>query len=451
MMAIKTFMTNEDDKAALQKVETVCIYAKNERHVEGEDPEHTDMLFKDEFEGGICFTLSEIEDFKKRPNSYKFILKYTQYFDMGAHHETFLVNSYVINDELYFEALINLLLPEDLGGNGLFRYIWKETTHYDEYETTPIHFRLISNEHLALTGYTEAPCLIQGTPINMADGIEKPIEFVRKGDIVLSYDPNTNTQVPAVVLDAYPTGAERKYTVYNFSNGRHLTIFGLHGYYDKVSGTTQDIREINRDKRLIDIAGNTIQWAGSRDRYFAGQKKVRYNLITSNNLYYANGILLGSRPYNKLQYFLDRNLPLPEEIKAVWQQDCDDHNAYDDVISDASFYAEVAEDYQELAKAKNIIRVNKKRLERTDYQNAKQVEGLLTDEEWNTSKDKRARYRKEINDNESIYKERLSHVNEVITRYRKDITAKTIFNTCCERDNAIFETVKAYFTSNNNK
>lgn len=291
-----------------------------------------------------------------------------------------------------------------------------------------------------------APCLIEGTPINMADGTSKPIELVRSGDIVLSYDPNTETQVPAVVLDAYPTGAERKYTVYNFSNGKHLTIFGLHGYYDKISGTTQDIRDINRDKRLIDIDGNVIQWAGSRDRYFAGQKKIRYNILTSNNLYYANGILLGSRPYNKLQYYLDRGIMLPEDIKSVWQQDCDDHNAYDDVISDASFYAEVAEDYQELAKAKNIIRVNKKRLERTDYQNAKQVEGLLTDEEWSKSKDKRSRYRKEINDNESVYKERLSHVDEVIARYRGDMTAKSIFEACCERDNAIFEIVKSYFS-----
>lgn len=420
-MAIKTFMTNEEDRQAIineSKRQKVTF--------------HWDINYPYR-EGDLGFSEDEFYAILDKSENYDIVM-HVEEIAAGLEID---VPVKVCNDTLVgvaYSFTDVILEPEEL-----YYFSWNVDR---DINTIFFSYRKVDKS-------ASNPCLIEGTPINMADGTTKPIELVRSGDLVLSYDPNTETQVPAVVLDAYPTGAERKYTVYNFSNGKHLTIFGLHGYYDKVSGTTQDIRDINRDKRLIDIEGNVIQWAGSRDRYFAGEKKVRYNIITSNNLYYANGILLGSRPYNKLQYYLDRGITLPEEIKSVWQQDCDDHNVYDDVISDASFYAEVAEDYQELAKAKNIIRVNKKRLERTDYQNAKQVEGLLTDEEWNKSKDKRFRYRKEINDNEFVYKERLSHVNEVIARYRKDMTAKTIFEACCERDNAIFETVKAYFHKNN--
>ena len=56
------------------------------------------------------------------------------------------------------------------------------------------------------TGGGTDPCLIEGTLITMADGTQKPIEEVKKGELILSYDPNTATQTSAIVIDAYVTG-----------------------------------------------------------------------------------------------------------------------------------------------------------------------------------------------------------------------------------------------------
>ena len=301
-----------------------------------------------------------------------------------------------------------------------------------------------------IEGTYDNSCLIEGTSINMADGTEKAVEDLKTGDIVQSYDPATNTLVPAVVIKAYITGASRKYTAYNFSDGRYLTVYGMHGFYNEKSGMTKDIREINRNDRLINISGESIQWAGSRDVYFAGAKKLRYNVVTSNNLYFANGLLLGSRPYNKLQIALDRHLEISDSIKAVWQQDCDDYNNYTSYLNNPDFYMEIKDSYQELAKAKNIINVNKKRLANTDYKAQKFVEGLLNEEEWTTAKNNRALYRKEINDNESVITERRTQIDEIIAKYRgTENTPRSIFEACCTRDNAIFEEVKAYFVKQN--
>lgn len=433
MNNIKTFMTVEDDKIELLQTETIFMQCNSSWYdgtvtVEG-------LRKGDSYDSK--FTRKEVNDFKANLNRYKFVLHYN-FWDYDT-----ILHPYIEDGKLVFKGWTYEICQYTYGS--ILRWVtWVE----DTFETDDLEAEVTFYEDgsILVDIPFDNPCLIEGTPINMADGTEKPIEEVKRGDIVLSYDPNTETQVPAVVLNAYPTGADRLYNVYNFSNGKHLTIFGLHGYYDKVSGTTWDIRNINRDKRLLDINGETIQWAGTRERHFAGQKKVRYNIITSNNLYYANGILLGSRPYNKLQYHLDRGIVLPENIKSVWQQDCNDYNTYEDLLTDGAFWSEVAEDYQELAKARNIIRVNKKRLENTDYQNAKQVEGLLTEEEWAKSMDRRAFFRKEINDNESVYRTHQDNVDKVIARYRGDMTAKSIFDACCARDNAIFTEVKNYFT-----
>ena len=439
-MITKTFMTHEDD--GRQIIKLYWPYYNGDGCFEAGN-DHSDNCYAIDNKTIISY-LEESEKYDIIIQAYSGA---DSYIDIPVRVLKDVAQSPVNNSAKYSlvgfgydsaRYLHSNITPGNSEGLPLYYFAWDYDDNNDIF-----HFCC----HNISGGGNSNPCLIEGTPINMADGTSKPIELVRSGDIVLSYDPNTETQVPAVVLSAYPTGAERLYSVYNFSNGKHLTIYGLHGYYDKVSGATRDIRNINRDKRLLDIDGNIIQWAGTRERHFAGQKKVRYNIITSNNLYYANGILLGSRPYNKLQYHLDRGINLPENIKSVWQQDCNDYNAYEDLLTDGAFWSEVAEDYQELAKARNIIRVNKKRLENTDYQNAKHVEGLLTEEEWDNSMARRAFFRKEINDNESVYRTHQDNVDKVIARYRGDMTAKSIFDACCERDNAIFEIVKNHFSS----
>ena len=290
------------------------------------------------------------------------------------------------------------------------------------------------------------PCLIEGTPINMADGGEVAVENLRAGDIVQSYNPVTGENVPAVVIAAYMTGTARKYKVYSFANGKHLTIYGLHGFYDKRSGATKDIQTITMDDKPVDISGTETQLITSRELLFHGEKKRRYNVITSNNLYFANGILLGSKPFSRMQYLIDRGLTVPDEIRAVWQADTDAYNAYSGFLDNPAYHAEIAAAYSNLAKAVHHIKVNKKRLSDSDYKVQKFTEGLLTLAEWAEAKAKRAAWRKEVNDNEALRDTAKATVDAIIAKYRGGKTPRAIFEECCARDNALFETVKAYFT-----
>lgn len=292
---------------------------------------------------------------------------------------------------------------------------------------------------------TSDPCLIEGTPINMADGREVAVENLRAGDIVQSYNPVTGENVPAVVIAAYMTGAARKYKVYSFANGKHLTIYGLHGFYDKRSGATKDIQTITMDDRPVDISGAETQLITSRELLFHGEKKRRYNVITSNNLYFANGILLGSKPFSRMQYVIDRNLTVPDEIRAVWQADTDAYNAYSAFLNNPAYHAEIAAAYSNLAKAVHAIKVNKKRLLDSDYKVQKFTEGLLTLAEWAEAKTSRAAWRKAVNDNEVLRDTAKATVDAIIAKYRGGKTPRAIFEECCTRDNALYETVKAYF------
>lgn len=283
----------------------------------------------------------------------------------------------------------------------------------------------------------------------MADGTEKAIEDVARGDIVESYDPVSGTVIPAVVIDAYVTGYAREFTAYNFTNGKHLTVYGMHGIYNKRSGVTKDMRELKAKDEIVTLSDGVVQWAAKRTVYFSGSKKRRYNLVTSNNLYFANGILLGSRPYNKLQFAIDRKIPLSEEICAAWQTDIDVYNAHNAVLNSPEFYAEVNADYVAYAAAKRAIEDAKQSLCDTDYKAQKYVEGALDDEEWQTVKKQRAAWRQTVNESEIIVADKFAIIRETLRKYRGGKTSRAIFEECCTRDNALFEVVKAHFATEN--
>lgn len=302
-------------------------------------------------------------------------------------------------------------------------------------------------EQVSLTDSMPAayPCLVEGTPIDMADGSTKAVEELLAGDIVQSYDPATDTVVPAVVVAAYKTGENREFTAYNFTNGKHLTVYGMHGIYNKRSGVTKDMRELKAKDEIVTLSDGIVQWAASRTVYFSGECKRRYNIVTSNNLYFANGILLGSRPYNKLQYAMDHDVAIPEEIRAAWEADVSAYALHNAVLNDPAFYAEVNEDYVAYAAAKRAIESAKQSLCDTDYKAQKYVEGALDDEEWQIVKAQRAAWREEVNANEVIARERHAVIRETLRKYRGGKTSREIFAECCTRDNALFDTIKAYF------
>lgn len=291
----------------------------------------------------------------------------------------------------------------------------------------------------------ENPCLVEGTEITMSDNTTKPVEEVKAGDIVLSYNPVTKEKTNAVVLACYITGRSNKFDVYSFENGKHLTAYGIHGFYANELGYIKNIQEINKKNELVDENLETTYLIVKRTMFFHGNPKARYNIITSNNLYFANGILLGHSPWQKGQYYMNRGLTVPAVVKEIYQEEIDKYNDYQSFMNNPEYHAEVSEQYSKLANAINEIKVYKDKLAKTDYKVQKYTEGVLSEEEWNEAKTNRAAWRQAVNDNEQLRNESKKLVDNIISKYRNGVTMKQLFEDACVKDNASFETVKNYF------
>lgn len=290
------------------------------------------------------------------------------------------------------------------------------------------------------------PCLVEGTPIDMADGTQKVIEDIQPGDLIKSYNPITKEVIEAVAISAYTTGSNRNYMAYNFTDGRSLVVFEQHQIYDAVEGTTFDIRTINRNHRIVNIDNEQVQWAGKRVVVYHGRRRKRYNLISSNNLYFANGILLGNKPFDKLEYLHDFNKPMSAEVVKIWKQDCEDYNAVTATPADASAYLELKDVYKEYAEAQNQIAVNKRRLDDSDYKSIKRSENLIGDEEWEVISKDRQKWRDTINENEVKYNELRAKIDAAwAARRPENWTGRSLFEGCFTRDNDAFALVKAYY------
>lgn len=295
------------------------------------------------------------------------------------------------------------------------------------------------------------PCLIEGTKITMSDNTTKPVEQVKAGDVVLSYNPVTKEKTNAVVLACYLTGRSNKFDVYSFENGKHLTAYGIHGFYANELGYVKNIQDISKTNELISEDLDTTYLIVKRQMFFHGTPKARYNLIVSNNLYFANGILLGHSPWQKGQYYINRNgmNALPETLKTAFQTEIDKYNAYQSFMNNPAYHSEVAESYKTLSNAINEIKIYKDKLSKSDYKVQKYTEGVLSEEEWEEAKAKRAAWRQAVNDNEQLRNESKALVDAIIAKYRNGVTAKSLFEECCTMDNAMLETVKACFVSSN--
>lgn len=295
------------------------------------------------------------------------------------------------------------------------------------------------------TDVSGGPCLIEGTLINMADGTKKAIENIEPGDMILSYNPTTESIVPAVAIQAYPTGLSRDFVTYHFSNGKYITAYKVHGIYNKKWGTIADIQDLNQDATLISSNNEAVSYCHKDRTEIPGTAKKRYNLISSNNLYFANDILLGHKPFRKNQFISRKKIQIPLDIKEVWDQDVQDYDAFNLATVSSNFNEEIKEINTIRIEKQRLIQKNKKLLNDSDYKNQKRVEGLIEDAEWEEYKKQRASWRKEINDNEEAYFLNEQRYQEKLAKYRNHQTPKTLFDKCCDRDNDIFEKVKNYF------
>ena len=284
------------------------------------------------------------------------------------------------------------------------------------------------NGNLYLNGVQVAtvPCLIEGTKIELYNGTSINVEDLQSGMIVKSYDVNSQKIIPAVVIDSYETGRSREFTSYVFDNGSYVICYGQHGFYHYGDGIIRNVEDMNFGISGVSADLSHPKYLRKYPLHIAGASKRRFNIITSNSLYFANGILMGSTPTQLYVYFNKySDSILTKTLRITIDEICDEFNRHGyDLITNSDFYTEISKSSMDIARAKVRIKRYKERLEDTDYLTAKYTEGKLSEDAFELAKVERQHWRDLINQEEQIIADSTAEYESITTKYRKTSRTK---------------------------
>ena len=293
-------------------------------------------------------------------------------------------------------------------------------------------------------------CLLKGTKIAMADGTEKNIEDIQPGEEILSYNPTTQKLCTAIALSSYKTGSTSDYTRYTFQNGSHLTVYYDHGYYEAKKGFVGGIKEITNEKFGLGIDLQPTRFLQKEVVSFYGINQDHYNLLSSNNLYFANGILCGFTPSKKKSYYSRIKGKLPEQIENIFNNDAQDYTNFVKALENNEYQAEVSPYLVAYREAKRKVEHYKQCLASLDYQTIKYAEGLITEDELAGTVEKKELYRAKVNEFRPIYRENFRQIEAIKQKYRNGLDKRALFNQCCDRDNAAFDLFREWLAPKQN-
>ena len=257
-------------------------------------------------------------------------------------------------------------------------------------------------------------CLRGDTQILMADGTTKDIKDVKYGDMIRSFDIENNCFVDVKSYGAYCTGYEQFWNVCGFTNGSVLYIGG-DGHYiyhyntqqlilsDKfpIKGGAFDTVGVRTKEEME--SGNDYPSLVGRGRYNAMKIEKRYELLSENGLYFANGILVGHKPATTYHHYLNGNAPLNEEEIAAITEDI---KVYQDAqlegLNNPEFLKEAGLLFRNVNKHKEYIEKNKRHLADLDYKQVKRNQGKLSDKDYASYLAECDEYRAKINEDEKF-------------------------------------------------
>lgn len=217
----------------------------------------------------------------------------------------------------------------------------------------------------------------------MADGTTKPIEEVCEGDMLKSWDIDNNTYVDVRCVMAMPTGQAQKWQMHVFDNGSILTIYDNHGIYSKTRGCPWMSKSWSAGDIAIGLDGAETEYCNVVERKDSKNTK-KYNILTDNNLYFANGILCGHAAHLKMAYYNKGRMALAtEEDITRYQSEADIYNTCLSWEANPEYLVASSIIKARYNKANQTIATNKKNLASLDYKTIKRLQGKLSDEEWN--------------------------------------------------------------------
>ena len=148
--------------------------------------------------------------------------------------------------------------------------------------------------NLTIDSSINTQCLTGDTLILMSDGTEKRLDEVGKGDVVLSYNPETLKLVSDTVLYS-DKGLKKNFTEYDvwyLSDGSVLKTVHAHRFYNIERQAFVYMSQWNIGEHFLKSDGTQPTLIGHET---VKEFVYHYSLKTTYHNYFANGMLTGSR------------------------------------------------------------------------------------------------------------------------------------------------------------
>lgn len=237
-------------------------------------------------------------------------------------------------------------------------------------------------------------CLIKNTPILMADYTEKPIQDIVVGDEILGYDFENNCTTPAVVMYSIPTKFQQQAHYIIFDSGKTLCTTRGHELYVVEYGRYVPVEDIKEGEHCLDENGNETEVLVVHYDVELKTFEQFYHIVSSNNTYYANGILNAGVPIDKYRYIHDlRGENISEPIEALIMDESKDTACFNFTVTNQEFLQKGIPFQSNIKKSHNRIAELEKLIVKLDEAIAKVAAGLGLDDEYEKLK---AKYYKEI-------------------------------------------------------
>lgn len=300
-------------------------------------------------------------------------------------------------------------------------------------------------------------CLEEGTLITMADGSQKPIEDVRDGEMIMGYDFEKNEPTPSVVLLNTITSDEDHANYFIFDNGDTINCTDCHEFYSVDKGRSCWVDEVSEGERFLNASGEITTLRAIHKRVFTYDRKQFYQLISSNNTYYANNILNSLRPHMKYNWLVEyMKKELPDELFEIFNADAEEYTSLSFLARNDDFRKESINNLENAKLIYKRLCELKDYLKETDYVSFKQMEGIDVDE---NILNKRQQARNEINILEKIVSEDYNPDLDAMMKSTSplgddvlmplDQKLSKYFHKACKRDNDNLNLFKKYFCTNN--
>lgn len=141
----------------------------------------------------------------------------------------------------------------------------------------------------------EGDCLLKGTLIMMANGYYKEISQIKKGDMIMSINPETGEISEDEVI--YCDGDQKKYAdeydLWEFENGIEVRTAHHHRFYNIERQAFVYLDEFEIGQHTIDKDGKQVALLKHTN---LEKKSHHFTIATKNwNIYFANGLVCGNR------------------------------------------------------------------------------------------------------------------------------------------------------------